>query len=99
MSILIKGVEMPKGEKAVHLEIHSDGTVLMWQMGDSDKVVGKAISIPPHGRLIDADVVMSLAMEDILMWEDAGCDRDDYRAFLANYIEDAPTIIEAEEGK
>ena len=59
MSILIPGMKMPKDEKAIHLEIHSDGIVLMWQMGDDDKVVGTAIELPPHGRLGDLDALMA----------------------------------------
>ena len=39
MSILINGMEMPTGDRATHLEVHKDGTVLAWQMGESDKVV------------------------------------------------------------
>ena len=58
--------------------------------------IGNGTVLPEHGRLIDADAVKAAAMEDILGWEDAGCDRNDYRAFLDNYIYDAPTIIPAD---
>lgn len=97
MSILIKGMEMPKGEKAVHLEIHSDGMVLMWQMGDSDKVVGKAIPILPHGRLIEESKVLDIVFE----WcpdDDGSVGKvGDLREML-DEIEALPTIIPAEEG-
>ena len=68
MGIYIPGMKMPKDEKAIHLEIHSDGTVLMWQMGDDDKVVGTAIELPPHGRLGDLD---AMAAKDDADYEDA----------------------------
>lgn len=96
MSILIKGHSLPKDREHYLIQINADGTIYD-AVGRG--IVGVAVELPPHGRLIDADAVTNAAMEDILMWEDAGYDRDAYRAFLANYIEDAPTIIEAEEGK
>lgn len=64
MGIYIRGTKMPKDEKAIHLEIHSDGTVLMWQMGDDDKVVGTAIEVPPHGRLGDLDALIANHFSD-----------------------------------
>lgn len=101
MSILIKGMEMPGScvECGVEwCERWKELIIAGMSIAKARPSDCPLVPVTPHGRLIDADVVMSLAMEDILMWEDAGCDRDDYRAFLANYIEDAPTIIEAEEG-
>ena len=56
MSILIKGMEMPiKGSYTV--TIHSDGrvTVTPTRPLKHGFVVGKAVEIPKHGRLIDAD--------------------------------------------
>lgn len=104
MSILIKGMEMPTTCK--------DCPCFYPEYNECNAIVGRwvdgkgtppsdcpLVPIPPHGRLIDADAVTDAAMEDILGWEDAGCDRSDYRAFLDNYIEDAPTIIPAEEGE
>ena len=49
--ILIKGIEMPtKGYRLIL--IHADGTV---QTTDGETT---AISVPPHGRLIDADALV-----------------------------------------
>ena len=50
------------------------------------------IEIPPHGRLIDADALTELVETEFRNWG------EDYDAsqFLGD-IEDAPTIIEAEE--
>ena len=55
--LYIDGIKMPKTDKAIHLEIHSDGTVIEWRYGDSDKIVSTAIPVPDHGRLIDADAL------------------------------------------
>ncbi len=104
MSVLIN-MEMPKtcGECALNYDSYAcimTGS-RFFKDSEFDSFKGRLedcplIPVPPHGRLIDADAVKAAAMEDILGWEDAGCDRDDYRAFLANYIYDAPTIIPAE---
>ena len=102
MSILIHGVSMPKDERAIHLEIHSDGTVLMWQMGDDDKVVGTAIELPPHGRLGDLD---ALAAKDTAEYEEAmnfAIDLSTRTLFDCTHrevqkaIKNAPTIIPAD---
>lgn len=69
--ILIKGMEMPK-EGFVEVLIRDDGTVQ--QTGQSYRIDGtdyytpyvgempvmyKAVSVPPHGRLIDADALIA----------------------------------------
>lgn len=43
MSILIRGMEIPTGERPVHIEIHRDGTVLQWKFGESDEIIGTAV--------------------------------------------------------
>lgn len=48
------------------------------------------IELPPHGRLIDAD---ALKEDEIMRWWDG----DDHRIYFAGDVDDAPTIIEAEE--
>lgn len=82
MSVLIKGMEMPK-----------EGTVIAIY-----KLKGKhyasvhgtelcpLVSVPPHGRLIDADALK-------IMMPTIG---DEY-LYAREMIEEAPTIIEAEE--
>ena len=56
MSLIIKGMDMPKRGEYLHLEIYPNG--LVW--GDNGhewvKHEAQAIEIPtPHGRLIDYD--------------------------------------------
>ena len=98
MSVIIKGMEMPVGKKTTHLEIHSDGVVLMWQTGDNDKVVGKAIPLPEkHGKLIDAN-----ALKETLAYyiREAEWDEKTNQALgwvKDEFIDSEPTIVEAEE--
>ena len=92
MSIYIKGMEMPD-YGYVCLKVFANGEVLMTKehrgalviTGIKDKV-GTAAPVPPHGRLIDADALMSNAeykgKHDILTAYD---------------VVAAPTIIPAEE--
>ena len=59
MSILIRGMEMPTGERPVHIEIHRDGTVIQWKFNESDEIIGTAVDVPtPHGKLIDVDALV-----------------------------------------
>lgn len=53
MSILIKGMEMPK--HAVGVLIQPDGTVLDYRYGT---LAGQAVPIPPHGDLIERDEIL-----------------------------------------
>lgn len=60
MSILIKGIEMPKEGSWKTVRIYPDGTCAVpnWQ-GDCTLIQGaKAIPVPPHGDLIDRDTLM-----------------------------------------
>jgi len=56
MSILIKGMEMPKnGWK--HILLTSDGKAYRFEDFSADNTATRfeAVEVPPHGRLIDAD--------------------------------------------
>ena len=96
MSMLIEGVDMPRGTNMMLL-ISPDGDV--WEMGDlsgNDKLIegAKAIPVSPHGRCIDADALKaSLAFaEKTAEWAVPAL-----RAVLT-VIDEMPTIIPAEEG-
>lgn len=90
MSLLIKGMEMPKvGGKII--TIYADGRVLY------DGGYIKAVPVPPHGDLIDQGAAVQVAME----W----CPDDDGTVGkigdlreLLDEIEALPIIIESEEG-
>jgi len=85
MSVLIEGMKMPKN-RGVFVCVLPDGTAII--QGD---IVTQttAIEIPPHGRLIDA---VALKKESHY---------DDYDVCIvdADDIDNAPTIIPAEEGR
>lgn len=94
MSILIKGVEMPR-EKKTTLTIFPDGRVYenhgerLWGHGE-DCIPWKAVPVPPHGRLIDADALKKNAYP-------FPCAIGTEWAVTLRQINDAPTIIPASE--
>lgn len=59
MSILIKGIDLPRKGKIIKLEIEDDGTV--WEIGKEWEHYGlSATQIPtPHGRLVDVDKIFT----------------------------------------
>jgi hypothetical protein len=86
MSVLIKGMEMPKNGH-ITITISDNGEVVCNSEVIGGKYqyrsygrVGRAIPVPPHGALIDRDALPTSRVE----WED---------------IVNAPTIIPAEEGE
>ena len=96
MSVLIKGMEMPKAGNWKTIRIYYDGTCAEpnWQ-GDCRYMQGcEAVPVPPHGRLIDADALLSQYTG--YFWT-AKTDYAEGLRDVANDIKQAPTIIEAEE--
>lgn len=100
MGVYIKGMVMPK-EGFVEILIRDDGTVQQtgqsYRIGGTDyytpyvgemPVMYEAVPIPPHVRLIDADALMDEAYQP-----------GAYGYVDAMQIENAPTIIPAEEGE
>jgi hypothetical protein len=95
MSILIKGMEMPKNGSWKTVRIYLDGTCAIpnWQ-GDCTLIQGaKAAPVPPHGDLIDYDFCMK---NYELLHDDDG---NPVYAVRMRDINIAPTIIPAEEGE
>lgn len=99
MSVLIKGMEMPKSCDECRIMVFED-TNCVPELFCGCPIVFKAhpqgvghrpdycplIPVPPHGRLIDADALMKLEVIPSDNWV--------FRA-----VEKAPTIIPAEEGE
>ena len=95
MGVYIKGMDMPKDGEQLCININPDGKVCI-NLDLSCEKVGTAVSVLPHGRLIDAD-----AYEELIR----GLGNREYRRengticdaikFLHPHY--APTIIEAEE--
>lgn len=85
MSILIRGVEMPK-DRGLALIIHSDGSITV----NLKTTSYKAVPVPtPHGDLIDREWLIGVAELNKDIYIEAIVDLDDLR--------NAPTVIEAEE--
>ena len=112
MSILIKGMEMPH-QRPICIVIDAAGQVRQYDLANDRYMSGElyeATSLPPHGRLIDADALMTRFEDAELSSEMHG--REFTFSFLNNaqvlstewyfvdqLLDDAPTIIEAEEGE
>ena len=106
MSVLIKGMEMPKScEDCWALDDFGDYPrcrITEEQRGYNFQTIEKRmdkcplVPVPPHGRLIDGDVAEVISFTD----EDAnGKDFADGILYAAGWIASMPTIIEAEEGE
>lgn len=70
MSVLIKGMEMPKEGSWKTVRIYPDGTCAVpnWQ-GDCTFIQGaQAVPVPKHGRLGDLDAVAKQIVEDVTHW-------------------------------
>ena len=102
MSVIIKGIEMPKNCDECPCYYETEGA---WR--NECEVLGKEyiaddyrpewcplVELPPHGRLIDGDVAEVIVTDE----------KDEVGGFLdgilyaAGWIADQPTIIEAEGG-
>ena len=97
MSILIKGVEMPQNGETITITICDDGVV--FEERKEPGRVFKAIPVPPHGRLSDADVLYRI-MEKCSDYYGATGYHDNsliHRDDVLYAIEQAPTIIPVEE--
>ena len=100
MSILIKGMEMPKNCMVCNFGV--GGTcVAMGQIRTRDWRAEKTsehcplISIPPHGDLIDRDALCAKADDTIVHSDPVNLVIELGTAFKY-YLKNAPTIIEAE---
>jgi len=94
MSIIIKGMAMPKWEdgKELTLRIMPDGTVI--DINGNRNPDAEAKELPTHGRLIDADALEEEpcdVVENMEWYSESG--------YSHIQIQNAPTIIEAEEAE
>ena len=106
MSILIHGVSMPKDGLARNISIFEDGDVRFY---GGSIVIGKAIELPPHGRLGDLDALIDV-IEQIDWYHQApnkemvhGANSEEHQAWykeqdIYEAIENAETIIPADQG-
>ena len=90
MGVYIEAMEMPNNGETITITICGDGIVFEeWKEPGS---VFKAVPVPPHGRLIDADAIRA----DI---DEKRPGRSYEDAWALTVLDNAPTIIQAEEGK
>ena len=98
MSILINGMEMPTEDEEIIIRIDSSGTVMTeyalpisW---------AKAVPVPAHGRLIDADK-QDAQIEALIERHLHGYTKStwDFVCELRDILKRNSTVIPAEEGK
>ena len=88
MSVLIKGMEMPKEPDELRLIIHPNGQVIVSHKTFYEEA--EAIEMPPHGRLGDLDRLLRDFQHDPLY--------PVLRKYnVEGWIAGHPTIIPAEE--
>lgn len=98
MSVLIKGVKMPKDGEVIDLVITSDGVVRAYD--NENEKIGEAVELPEHGDLIDRDKLNEAmyheAFETDSEWQkwDSGC-WIRYKMF-ERHRDSAPVVIPAE---
>lgn len=91
MSLLIKGMEMPKAGNWKTIRVYYDGTCAEpnWQ-GDCKVMKGcEAVPIPDHGDLIDRDELMK---HEVYMPREGG----NLPLVYMSYVKAAKTVIPAE---
>lgn len=97
MGIYIKGVIMPKYGLARNISIFEDGSVRYY---GGSRVIGEAIELPHHGRLIEADKLMAnIRAHDYLLT--AMCNSQENGMFtcgIQQAVDEADTIIPADPG-
>jgi len=96
MGVYIKGMEMPTEQYGkMVITLYPNGHVAEY-VGDIGRV-WEAVPVPPHGRLIDANKIGLTDFEIILCQK--GNPFKNALEMLLEKIENAPTIIPAEEGE
>ncbi len=88
MSIILKGIDLPKEGEEITLAIFHDGDIVSYKYWLPKEA--EAIQIPKgHGRLIDASELIKSYMKG------TKTDIDDFYDTI-DIIDDAPTILEEE---
>lgn len=91
--VLIRDIEIPK-KGNVGISIYADGLVEICGTGSLSKPIygtptTKAIEVPTHGRLIQAEEVKKLLQSGLSL------DTYEDQAYVCSLIDEIPTIIEA----
>lgn len=97
--IYIQGMKMPKDGELIGIMIHPDGKV-NYSFDWKSLRIATAVSVPAHGRLIDAGVIMTKLNETSKrVFGDDSIPECSALSIVADYIETAPTIIPTSEGE
>ena len=101
MSIYIKGLDIPQDGIVRVIMIESDGSVRFY---GGSSVIARAIEVPPHGRLIDANALFQAMFQcqDGSIIGDKGIDGWPHEATYAEikrFIRHAPTVIPADKAE
>lgn len=91
MNVLIKGMEMPKKSGVYCLDLYVGETCRVQRIDGMTYEIAEVCT--PHGRLIDADALLSLL--DKCMFPSDMVTTSAVR-MATNWIKEAPTVIEAE---
>ena len=106
MSILIKGMEMPKYTTKAEFGIDADGNPLcmIYHEDGTEPDIYDVILLPEgHGRLVDIDAVIKAICNscdgecDVVRCDCLNC-KADCRCDFMKEVSDAPTIVPAEGG-
>ena len=89
MGIYLPNMEMPT-EYPLWIVVSADGTVQYNYFNEWKTAKEKAVSVPPHGPLIDADALKPYMLNEHYKYR---------HVYDADEIANAPTIIPAEEGE
>ena len=95
MSVLIEGMEMPKRGHTITITIVGNGQTYVEYFDCrphvKETIEYTAVSVPPHGRLIDADALED-SFEPSDFWNP---DAEDNCFAAVRIVHSAPTIIPA----
>lgn len=102
MSIILKGIDMPKENQICKIEIHPDGHCAVMKIEEGDcyslefNSETKAIQIDrPHGRIIDGDKLKE--KRETMCWREPNYTPHESDFVDTRHIDNAPTILEAED--
>ena len=95
MSILIKGMKMPK-DKPIRIVLNPNGQLFIDHGVHFTEY--ETVELQPHGRLIDAEELSDrlVALADCEWNQTVGTSWSNAYEEVNGFVEDAPTIIEAE---
>lgn len=99
MSLILKGIDMPKHTEYITLKVYTDGTIERVNITSTElDKDAKAIQIPKgHGRLIDADLLKDTIRDSVPAYT-IGIKIPTFGdTQIMSAIEVMPTILEAEE--